>query len=238
MSPIPDHETAPFENLDLMAPSSSATMMKRSPTMIRANSPSNIADKRTPKDPTVSAVMQHLRRIGIQLLAFDFDQTIIDIHTGGNWDGSAEELIPHIRPIMYQLIQAAVATKTTVADGSSMEVAIVTFSGQTDLIENVMDHIVGGAPGAKRNIPVYGAYCCSQYHGPGSTDGKQAHISRTIQELSRVAGTKFQKSTTVLIDDDRNNVKYAELDSTRAVWFHPEEPGLLLLQELLRLTPL
>ena len=55
-------------------------------------------------DPSVTDIIAHLRSIGINLLAIDFDRTIIDIHTGGRWEGSAEELVPHIRPFFQELI--------------------------------------------------------------------------------------------------------------------------------------
>lgn len=63
-------------------------------------------------------------------LALDFDLTVIDIHTGGAWQGTAEELATHVRPLFKHLILAACE--------ANMSVAIVTFSPQVPMIRAVL----------------------------------------------------------------------------------------------------
>lgn len=45
-----------------------------------------------------------MKEAGINLVALDFDFTVIDVHTGGRWQGSADELATHIRPFFRFLI--------------------------------------------------------------------------------------------------------------------------------------
>ena len=40
----------------------------------------------------------------IKLVAFDFDLTLVRIHTQGRWTGSAETLSKYLRPIFVELI--------------------------------------------------------------------------------------------------------------------------------------
>ena len=68
---------------------------------------------------------------GRGLLAIDFDATIIQIHTYGRWSGGAPALAAHVRPIFRSILDSAVRMET-------MNVAIVTFSGQIGLIKEVL----------------------------------------------------------------------------------------------------
>jgi hypothetical protein len=67
-------------------------------------------------------IINALRRINIRLLAVDFDLTLIEMHTRGNWAGSAQALVSRGRPYLKQLIEEALRT--------GLYVSIVTFSPQ------------------------------------------------------------------------------------------------------------
>ena len=54
-------------------------------------------------------IVQRLKTLKLNFLALDFDMTVIDIHTGGRWSGSACELSEQIRPFFRALIPAAIA---------------------------------------------------------------------------------------------------------------------------------
>ena len=71
-----------------------------------------------------------LKTKGINFVCIDFDQTIVDVHTGGQWRGSVGDLEKRIRPFFRRFIPALIA--------KSMLVSIVTFSGQVALITDVM----------------------------------------------------------------------------------------------------
>lgn len=174
----------------------------------------------------ISSAISKLKELGINFLALDFDKTILDIHTGGRWRESLEELLPHVRPVFVQLIQAAIE--------SDIQVAIVTFSVQSKLVRSVLEQTVGIA--AANEIPIRGGDRSWRYEGEGSLDGKQAHMASAVEELeTRNQGVQIAKSSTLLIDDDRNNIRFALHDSTRAIWFNPSKPHMLL-QDIMRLV--
>ena len=77
-----------------------------------------------------SAVTAFVRR-GVKLVALDFDQTIVDIHTGGAWRGPSSSLVPHVRPCFKALIQA-------VLEEPRLHLCVVTFSTQPGMIEDVL----------------------------------------------------------------------------------------------------
>lgn len=177
----------------------------------------------------ISSTLGRLKELGINFIALDFDQTILDTHTGGRWREPIEELFPHVRPVFAHLIQAA-------AEDPDMHLGIVTFSRQPHVVRAVLDHIVG--PEASQKIPIRGEDRSWEYNGGGSDKGKQPHMASAVEELeSRNASTGLQisKATTVLIDDDSRNIHYALKDGTRGIWFNPNKPHLLL-QDIMKLV--
>ena len=166
----------------------------------------------------ITSAITKLKEVGINFLALDFDQTILDIHTGGRWKGTVEELYPRIRPVFAQLIQAA--------QEHDIQVAVVTFSAQTKFVRGVLDHIVGTE--AAQQIPIRGGDRSWQYKGGGSHDGKQPHMASAVEELETRFEVKISKRTTLLIDDDGRNIEHALRDGTCAIWFNPSKPHLLL----------
>merc|ERR1719464_673955 len=185
---------------------------------------------------TVKKAVDKLTELEINFLALDFDQTILDIHTGGAWKGSLEELFPHIRPVYTQLITAALAT-------NEIEVAVVTFSCQTLLVRGVLDRIIevgldketsnelgmigiGGIVDTSAKIPIRGGDRTWRYNGSGSIDGKQPHMASAVEELETRREEKRSNSTssestssiaipplpitrksTLLLDDDHRNIR-------------------------------
>lgn len=83
--------------------------------------------KRRPSKVLVESLVKNC---GVKLLALDFDRTIVSIHTAGYWQGGVENLVQHVRPCFRKLIRAALK--------STLHVAVVTFSMQTDLIRQVL----------------------------------------------------------------------------------------------------
>lgn len=167
---------------------------------------------------SLDQAMAHLEDLGINLLALDFDQTILNTHTGGRWQGTVEELLPHTRKELTDLMRAAKDCR--------MELTVVTFTGQIHLVRAVLEHIVG--PQAAERIPIRGNDRSWTYVGAGSMYGKQPHMASAVEELlANNPGMKITKATTVLIDDDRKNIRYALKDGTRAIWFNPDKPERL-----------
>jgi hypothetical protein len=184
----------------------------------------------------ISAAITHLLELNINCLAVDFDLTLIDIHTSGRYPGPVTELVAHVRPLLAQLIRAALVT--THPDGSpAFFVTIVTFSVQTSLVRQVLDHVLG--PELSANIPIRGGDRSWSYQGPGSQHGKQHYIASAVEELlapyTSAVRPSITKNTTLLVDDDRRNIAAALQDGTRAIWFNPDKPHRLI-KDLLRLV--
>jgi hypothetical protein len=173
-----------------------------------------------PQSTGINQAITKLKELGINFLALDFDRTILDIHTGGRWNGSLEELYPHVRPVFAHLIEAAV-------QDDEINVAVVTFTRQIQLVRGVLDQIVG--PEASQNIPIRGGDRSWKYTGGGSLQGKQPHMASAVEELeSNIMGLQITRNTTLLIDDDPQNIRIALTNGVRAVWLNPEKPHLLL----------
>jgi hypothetical protein len=210
----------------------------------------------------VTEAVQHLRSIGVNFVALDFDRTILQVHTGGLWRDSLEELQTHIRPEFAQLIQTIVQSNThnhNEEDSSSstapIHLAVVTFSGQIQLIRGVLSSILSDGcddvgDDNSMKIPIRGED--GSWEQPYETlgwwpenadvnydPGKQAHMLSALQEIESTqedtAGPKIQKTSTVLIDDDAFNIQVAKQNGVRAVRLYPSNPGRLF-SDILRLV--
>lgn len=175
----------------------------------------------------ITQAIAKLKELGINFLAIDFDQTILDVHTRGVWQGTLEELYPHVRPVFAHLIEAAIQE-------GDMYVAVVTFTRQIHFVRGVLDQIVG--PEASQQIPIRGGDRSWAYTGAGRAYGKQGHMASAVEELeSRNPGLEITRNTTLLIDDDQRNIRHALTNGTRALWFNPDRPHRLL-QDIMKLV--
>ena len=52
----------------------------------------------------IEKAVNRIQEVNINFLAIDFDQTFIDIHTGGVWQGTLDELVVHVRPEFRDLV--------------------------------------------------------------------------------------------------------------------------------------
>ena len=163
------------------------------------------------------------KQVGINFLAVDFDQTMIDIHTGGRWKGTSSELATHVRPVFIELLKLANAQK--------MQIAIVTFSHQTQIISEVLQTHFPFA----QDIVIRARDNTWWYEGNGMTEGKQPYMASAVEELSnKNPEVKIEKITTLLIDDDFKNIELAGSDGVRGVHVIPEQTHLIL-QDILEL---
>ena len=170
----------------------------------------------------LESALRRIKELEINFVAIDFDSTLIDVHTGGRWTGTVEELEVHIRPEFRQLIEACLL--------NDIHVAIVTFTPQTLLVKSILEKMIQHDDRlSKFVIPIRGGDKSWTYNGEGSRQGKQAHMASAVEELLQQSeDAEITKQTTVLIDDDRRNIRYALSDGTRAVWFNPDKPHHLL----------
>ena len=106
-----------------------------------------LGDDSPPKrDPfSCEGMMARIQQDGIQLVAFDFDKSILDIHTKGKWKGPASDLVPHVRPDMKCLIRNC--------RERGIHVAVATFSTQKDLIQEVLQEALGYTRTEQQKVP-------------------------------------------------------------------------------------
>mmetsp|Transcript_44541 Transcript_44541/g.107914 ORF Transcript_44541/g.107914 Transcript_44541/m.107914 type:complete len:284 (+) Transcript_44541:295-1146(+) len=172
----------------------------------------------------VQSAIDRLKELSINFVALDFDQTILDLHTGGRWTGTVDGLFPHVRPVFVSLMRAC--------QSHDIQVAIVTFSQQTSVVRGVLDSIL--KDGSTR-VPIRGGDRSWSYRGKGSQQGKQPHMASAVEELEHRFNVEITKQTTLLIDDDAKNIRHALNNGTRAVWFNPNKPHRLL-PEMIKLV--
>ena len=153
-----------------------------------------------------------VRERQVNFLALDFDCTILSIHTMGRWPGTAEELEPKIRPFFRALIPEAIR--------GGMHVAVVTFSRQVQIISRVLK--IAFSDMADK-IVIRGEDHSWEYLGEGSKRGKQAHMASAVEELTCTQKAKIKRKTTVLVDDDVNNISVALCEGVKAVWCNPRD---------------
>ena len=73
------------------------------------------------------------------------------------------------------------------------------------------------------DIPVRGMDESWEYLGGGSRKGKQTHIASIAEELCAEHGVSITRSSTVLVDDDLDNIAAALEAHVRAVPYWPSE---------------
>jgi hypothetical protein len=196
---------------------------------MRSNSMVEVGEK----DPFREMTEAMMAR-GIKLLALDFDQTLVSCHTRSQWYGTAEELARHVRPTMRKLIVAAVET--------GMRIAIVSFSGQCEMVRNAMIHAVPtvdttafaiSCSDKQWNVPEMQLrhFFPRLPHGILRVDAlcKLPHLCFAVQQLTKMEPTlTIAPHNILLLDDDEKNVRSAEEMGMTAVQIVPEEPEAFL----------
>lgn len=143
----------------------------------------------------------------------DFDMTLISVHTSGHWRGLKEELALKIRPFFRLLIPLAI--------DHGIMVAIVTFSCQAQLISSVIHHAF---PRVADRITIRAGDNSWAYQGGGSKEGKQSHMASAAEELGDAYGVAITRKSTLLVDDDANNIQIALMNKVRAIRFVVDDP--------------
>ena len=158
-------------------------------------------------------VIDALKMKGINFVCIDFDQTIVDVHTAGQWRYPAGDLENHMRPFFRCFIPLLL--------NNNLLVSVVTFSGQVGVISDVLKRAF---PEFYEDIPIRGTDGSWEYVGKGNKTGKQQHIASAATELKNSRGADITKASTLLLDDDEKNIRFALEDNTKAIWFDPDNP--------------
>lgn len=151
-----------------------------------------------PVSDVVPDVVVAIVGAGIRMLALDFDETLISVHTGSDWTESAEKLANYFRSVFRLLILQSL--------DAGVHVAIVTRSNQTGLIRNVLDIVL--TPLMAARVVIRGEDRSWNQSADILTAGKSQHIISAWRHFHGVscAISPLTWESILLIDDDRDAV--------------------------------
>jgi hypothetical protein len=186
-----------------------------------------LSPRRSRKQPGVTAIdgeceaaVDRLVHSGIMLAAIDFDATILDIHTGGRWEGNERVLASHVRPEFKCYISRCL--------DNGIQVAVATFSTQTRMIARVLEEAIPHSRAT--DIVVFGG----DDYVKGYSQGKQSQLFLAMESFNKQQAPSqgrvapITPSATVLIDDDPVNIEVAMQDGYKTIHFLPDSPKMLL----------
>ena len=157
--------------------------------------------------------LNYLTEKGIKVLTIDFDQTLVMVHTGGQWKSTYQHLSHAVRQFFVELITEALLKE--------FHVAIVTFSFQVKLIKEVLCYTYGKEMGNK--IKVYGWY--PELY---KEIGKQVHIETCLNDINSENNISLTNKNVILIDDDNNNINIAKKNNIKTGWLNVEDRKIIL----------
>lgn len=152
----------------------------------------------------------------ILLAAFDFDATILDFHTGGQWEGNKQDLVSHVRPEFKCFLSQCL--------DKGIRVAVVTFSTQTRMIAKVLEKAIPHS--RAKDIVIFGW----DDQVKGYSKGKQSQLFLAMEHFNKQHSPSRGKvdpitpPDTVLIDDDPENIKVAIKDGYKTIQFRSDSP--------------
>ena len=157
--------------------------------------------------------LNYLAKKDIKVLTIDFDQTLVSVHTGGQWKSSYQHLSLAVRKFFVELITEALLKE--------FHVAIVTFSFQVKLIKEVLCYRYGKEMGNK--IKVYGWY--PELY---KKIGKQVHIETCLNDINSENNISLTNKNVILIDDDNNNINIAKENDIKTGLLNVEDRKIFL----------
>ena len=157
--------------------------------------------------------LNYLTEKDIKVLTIDFDQTLVMVHTGGQWKSTYQHLSHAVRQFFVELITQALLKE--------FHVAIVTFSYQVKLIKEVLCYTYRKEMGNK--IKVYGWYP-ERY----KEIGKQVHIGTCLNDINSENNISLTNKNVILIDDDNNNINIAKENDIKTGWLDVEDRKIFL----------
>lgn len=157
--------------------------------------------------------VDHLVSLGIRLVAIDFDNTLVDVHTEGKWTESSDKLVKRVRPGLKEMMEVALKRH-------QLKLAIVTQSSQTDLIRKVLKKTFKGDAS---KIIIRGQDKTWEKIDGVPRGGKQQHIASVKQELEDKHSMKLEPKEILLIDDDSYNTGVAMCFGVKSLTFVNDE---------------
>jgi len=167
-----------------------------------------------------------IKRQNVSLLAIDWDNTLLGIHTKSDWYGTAKELEMHIRPKFRKLVH--------IAHAEGIRISIVTFSEQLEMVREVLRIAFPRIESGPRPCIIRGNGSCddwtvSEPHPDIPAElklvGKVPHMLSAMEALPACVPRIPQR--VVLIDDDHHNITTAMEAKFHTFWMNPERPNTL-----------
>ncbi|CAF2326250.1 unnamed protein product [Rotaria sp. Silwood2] len=167
----------------------------------RINTSKHLTEQRT----KARDIILGLQRKNIKLIAIDFDNTFLSIHTNGYYQGTADSLLGYIRSTFHYFIQEILDSS---AFNQTLHVCIVSFSSQEQLIKKLLqlafktsktDRII-----IRCNTPEFVAHMDEDFLG------KEYHLSSVVTELATRRNKTIKPNEILLLDDDVQNILIAE----------------------------
>ncbi|XP_060071010.1 uncharacterized protein LOC132550926 [Ylistrum balloti] len=146
----------------------------------------------------ISTFITMLEKKGIRLLAVDFDETLISIHSGGFWKDSTQKLSQHVRPCMRDLMDEALQR--------NINVCIVTYFTQPWTIREMLKLVF------KRDAEkIYVQANTADFREKNKDQilGKEAHLAAVCTELYNQRHLIIKPEEIILFDDDTENIDTA-----------------------------
>ncbi|CAF1630734.1 unnamed protein product [Rotaria magnacalcarata] len=166
-----------------------------------------------------------LQNKNIKLIAIDFDNTFLSTHTHGYYKGTADSLLPYIRPVFQYFIQELLESS---AFSRTLHVCFVSFSPQEKLIKKLLrlafttsktDQII-----IRCSTPEFVANMKADY------PGKECHLLSVVTEIDKKRKTRIARREILLLDDDPYNISTAERFGHRVLEIR-DEISLDILQD-------
>ncbi|XP_045171261.2 uncharacterized protein LOC123533612 [Mercenaria mercenaria] len=159
-----------------------------------------MSKRRREKEVGIALLVSTLQKKGIQLVAIDFDQTLITFHSGGVWKDSVDKLVPAVRPCIRDLMQTCL--------DRDLNVCIVTYFMQPWVIRELMQKLFRRSD-AERILVQANTAAFREKHNHEFL-GKEAHIAAILTELyNKDHHLKIRPEEVILFDDDQDNTDIA-----------------------------
>lgn len=155
-----------------------------------------------------AGIVQKLVSLSIKLVAVDFDLTILNVHTHGNWQFTAKSLSSRVRPAFKQFL-------TAVLECDQLHVAVVTQSPQVSLVREVLEETLPQSNTGR--IHIRGNDGTWRAVKGVSKEGKQQHIESVLSQIKKEQKIKIKSSEVLLLDDDQKNIASAQSSKMRTL---------------------
>ncbi|CAF2997065.1 unnamed protein product [Rotaria sp. Silwood2] len=169
---------------------------------IRISSSKYVAEQRAKARDVVLC----LQRKKIKLIAIDFDNTLLSIHTSGYYQGTVDNLLEHLRSTFVYFIQEILDSPSFC---HTLHICIVSFSSQEQLIRRLLELAFKTAKTdriiIRCNTPEFVSNINEQ-----DFLGKEYHLSSVVTELATKRCKTIKPHEILLLDDDVRNILIAE----------------------------